>query len=271
LGRVSDPDGVMQLWYRHNGSAPRLLNRGPNNSRLELAGDFVAELDRTQLTPGANNVELVAVDRFGHRTSHQVVVTNLAGPNPGLPDTVDWSTVESVNEAGQVVDGLWTIAAGTVRTVEPGYDRLIALGGYDWPDGYEVTVPVTVHSASGGAGMLIGWDGHTGTAQPRGGHPYGVLAWYRLNRLELVNTSAVMVTSVVKPLPLDVVYQYKLRAEPNGSGSSVYSFKVWQDGTPEPLTWDLTTTLPSRAGSVVLVANDVDASFGTVSTVPLGP
>lgn len=270
LGRASDPDGVAQLWYSLNNSAPRPLNIGPDQARLRAAGDFVAEPDRAELLPGTNTVALTLLDRLGRRTTRTVTLNNVNGAAPTLPHTVDWGDADSISDWGQAIDGPWQIIGDTVRILEPGYDRLIGIGSTEWPAGYEVTVPVTVHSPySEGAGILVGWSGHTGNQQPRIGHPYGALAWFRDNRLELVDTNAVSVITKAAVLPLDVPYNYKLRAEPQGNGNSLYSFKVWPVGSPEPAAWDLSTTLPSRAGSTLLLANSVDASFGTVVVNPL--
>ena len=271
-GTVTDPDGVGQLWYSVNGSPARLLSVGPNTTRLVGTGDFVAELDRAELAPGPNQVVLSAFDRLGNFTTRTITVNNLAGPVPALPDTVDWSTVGAVHDVAQVVDGRWEIQDGRLRTTQVGYDRLVGVGAMEWPDGYEVRAQVTIHSAtSGGVGLLTGWTGHSGTYQPRTGHPYGALGWYRVNRLELVNTNAVAVGTKIKPLTPGVDYTFVLRAEPLGDGNSTYSFKVFQTGTPEPAEWDLTGVLPSRAGSVLLAAHHTDASFGTVTTSPLAP
>ena len=71
-------------------------------------------------------------------------------------------------------------------------------------------------------------------------------------------------------MELDTRYIFKMRVETTGQGH-VYSLKVWRDGDPEPSDWSMTRTesLSYDSGSLLLLANKVDASFGTVSIVPI--
>ena len=72
-------------------------------------------------------------------------------------------------------------------------------------------------------------------------------------------------------LQVGVEYMFKLRVESDAS-NSIYSFKVWPTSGSEPINWTLvkTESLSSdqTTGSVLLVAQFVDASFGEVAIVP---
>jgi hypothetical protein len=85
---------------------------------------------------------------------------------------IDWSSIESINDVALVVDGKWTLdqASSTVRTAEPGYDRLIAIGDVGW-EHYEVEVPVIIHDQANQdwplvnlqtlVGVILRWEGHS--------------------------------------------------------------------------------------------------------------
>jgi hypothetical protein len=54
--------------------------------------------------------------------------------------------------------------------------------------------------------------------------------------------------------------------------NSLYEFKVWQEGQPEPKDWTLSAQEGPddvQAGSLLLLAHHVDCVFGNVSIVPL--
>jgi hypothetical protein len=55
----------------------------------------------------------------------------------------------------------------------------------------------------------------------------------------------------------------------DGTGVSVYGFKIWRDGEKEPDQWDWQETQASkyanRHGGVALLAHHVDVTFGNIS------
>ena len=111
--------------------------------------------------------------------------------------SVNWASPSTLSDSVQVVDGLWATDGGGVRTIQPGYDRIIAIGDSSWTD-YEVQAQVFVHSVdntnaaydgtNGGPaiGFLFRWNGHTDQptfsppiTQPLSGYePYGAIGWY---------------------------------------------------------------------------------------------
>ena len=109
-----------------------------------------------------------------------------------VPYSTNWSAASKVNDQAQVVDGKWAVDGNTIRPVETGYDRLVAIGDVSWHD-YDVTVPFTVHglgpghnssSTSGAAliGLGLNWRGHQPKASEQPGYywyPTGAFTWYR--------------------------------------------------------------------------------------------
>jgi uncharacterized repeat protein (TIGR02543 family) len=190
LGNVSDPDGVASLVYSLNGGPVSTLSIGPDGRRLESAGDFNIDIAYTDLVNGPNQVLITATDGLGTQSTEMVTVTYSSGNVWPLPYSIDWSSAPSIQDVAQVVDGLWTLEADSVRILEPGYDRLIAIGDVSWTD-YEVMVPVTIHNmwGDGGAGILLRWNGNTdypisGWQPKTGWNPLGAIGWFRYNRLE---------------------------------------------------------------------------------------
>jgi hypothetical protein len=50
-----------------------------------------------------------------------------------------------------------------------------------------------------------------------------------------------------------------------------YSLKVWEDGQPEPTTWDVTgqeELTDPQTGSMMLITHVADVSFGNVTVTP---
>ncbi len=289
MGTVTDPDGVALLEYRVNEGALQPLTIGPDRIRLVHAGDFNIEIDQETLRAGANLVTISAMDNRGHRGEVQVTVTYTPGKTWPLPYTIDWSTTTSIQDVAQVVDGLWTIQDGQVRTVRSavGYDRLLAIGDSTWQD-YEVTVPITFHEfvhdlnegGGPGAGVLLRWRGHVAVddRQPRHGWlPIGALGWYRSYYLHMLGGAD---GNAIGEYPenlhpeLNVPYIFKLRVQSRPAQPAVYYMKVWKAGTPEPIGWPLAVAGQAGElshGSVLLVAHKADISFGNVTIVPVVP
>jgi regulation of enolase protein 1 (concanavalin A-like superfamily) len=176
-----------------------------------------------------------------------------------------------------------------VRTLETGYDRLIAIGDIGWTD-YEVLVPVTIHSvdyagtvgkASGppGVGLLMAWTGHTDdpepNQQPKAGFiPFGDIGWWRwsdANTAQLEFYGSGYWTSHTPAI--GQTYNFKMKVETRDFGDRVYSLKVWESSVTEPSQWTLVHNAGSNNldhGSFLLVAHYADVSFGNVSVSPLG-
>jgi hypothetical protein len=297
MGRVTDPDGIRSLTYRVNGGDPIRMGIGTKDCdvgvsctrRLAGNGDFNADIDVTDLDPGLNTVSFRAIDGSMNVGTINVPVWYTAGTAWPIPYTVDWNSTTDLNDAVQPIDGRWVVEGDTVRTKEIGYDRLLGIGDASWRS-YEIEVPITVRSVdfagyeapSGGPaiGFIGHWQGHSqvGIVQPEYGfrERLGALAWYRWRRqplsqrLEILDSNAVPLVQDAsgKTIATGVTYIYKMQVEEaSATRGPIYRLKVWQQGTSEPLNWDLVTSTPlgtATTGGALLVAHHVDASFGDV-------
>lgn len=287
LGNVRDPDGVKSLKFSLNGGPLRKLTIGPDTRRLSAPGDFNVEIDNAELIPGFNEVRIVATDNLDHVGDRFIQVDKATGNVWPLGYSIDWAGVSKIEDAAQVVDGLWAIEGGTIRSIAPGYDRLVAIGDVTWRN-YQVTTSVTVHSVdpagylspSNGPGVGFGvrWAGHSvwDSAQPSNGYwPLGALAWYRwktdgTEQFQLhgnyLNKKANDTTG--RRLVVGSTYMMKVRVETEADGRHHYRYKTWLSGTPEP-GWQLEIWNGNRAddpatGSLLLLAHHVNVSYGNV-------
>ena len=248
-----------------------------SNLRIGAYGDFNIELDRLALSPGGHVVSIVALDGLGNESTRHVEVDVLAGATWPLAYETEWQA--GITGTAQIVDGLWRAEGDGIRTVETGYDRAIAIGDETW-SGVDATVPITVHaigsSTHSGFGVAAGWRGHEGNAweSPRTGWPLGAMcfyysheqgAWHQLSLLRYGSGMFVQSDPRANWIELGTTYMFRLRAEPVDSAESRYSCKVWRAADPEPVTWTLSALLPRRAGSLLLVADFADVTFGRVT------
>ena len=291
LGNVSSAVPLSSLTYTINGGAPQLLETGPDNMRLALAGDFNIELDYTDLLPGANQVVITALDNAA-ASSQAVVTVNYAAAPAWTPQniTVNWGAATKVSDVAQVIDGNWTIDNGAARPVIMEFDRLLAIGDLSWRD-YTVTVPITIlamdpagfpgPSNGPGIGVMVRWQGHfwvDGDTQPRTGwRRLGALAWYRWKNnpapaegLQLLGHRGLLLGESTRTLSLGTPYIFKVSVTSNANPAkpAMYRFKVWEAAQTEPATWDFEANGVNgepRSGSIVLLAHHVDARFGNVT------
>jgi regulation of enolase protein 1 (concanavalin A-like superfamily) len=92
--------------------------------------------------------------------------------------------------------------------------------------------------------------------------------------LEIWGNDNDIIGTVSRTLTNGVTYIFKARVETVSGIGGLYSFKVWEEGQPEPPGWDLTAQeqmSDPQNGSITLISHHVDVSFGdvTVTTVPL--
>ncbi|MHA2428405.1 MAG: InlB B-repeat-containing protein [Candidatus Hermodarchaeia archaeon] len=282
LGNVSDPDGVDTLEYSLNGGPDLPLTLGPNNPRLASPGDFNIEIAVVDLNVGLNQVVIKATDDLSNVTTETVSVEYISGNVWPLPYTIDWSAQTDITDVAQIVDGLWTLEADSVRPAILGYDRLIAIGETTWTD-FEVVVPITVHATpftnTGGIGVIVRWQGHflEGSEQPRTGWTrIGAYGYYRYrdagDHLALRIDGSDPIKDFSVQLVNGTTYMLKVRVDTlPGEDGGFYSLKIWEQGDPEPVAWNLTDQDGSSDiddGSMLLVAHKIDASIGDVSATP---
>jgi uncharacterized repeat protein (TIGR02543 family) len=280
VGTVWDTDDMATLSYRLNGGPSTPLTIGPDGLRLDGKGDFNVEVDCADLNPGTNGLVITAFDILGHQTNHTVQVNYTPGTTWALPYTASFTSATAISDVAHVVDGRWSLTGEGVRIglSATGYDRYISLGDRTWSPNYEVTLPLTLHTGnlggSFGAGMAIGWQGHTGSGQPRITKPYQVSAkivGFPSNPTLILKDNDQIRAQKAVSIQAGVKYIMKMRSQAIGAGLARVAVKLWQDGTPEPEPWDLTYDFAARYGAVVLTADYAEATFGDVSVAPLPP
>jgi hypothetical protein len=283
LGNVR---GASDLDYSLNGGPflPLTIGKGGNN-RLVNSGDFNIEIYTDDLQAGDNTVEI----RANNQEPGTIVTVNYTPGNTWpLPYYIDWSTVDGFTQVVQVVDGEWNSDNSGIRVSAPGYDRLLAIGDLTWTD-FQVTVPITVHDwpveNEGGVGILARWQGHfqrDGEQPGTGWWNMGAYGYYR-HRSTAEGGSKLAILTGHYDRTLDEsgfkvnrnrAYNFKMRVQTKAPGlSGFYSFKVWEDGDSEPLGWtfEVQDAPPDETfnGSLLLVAHEVDATFGDVEVLPV--
>ncbi|GAK58823.1 fibronectin type III domain-containing protein [Candidatus Vecturithrix granuli] len=282
LGNVTDKDGVASLTYSLNGGGEQELKIGGPYKRLVNKGDFNIDLAYADLLQGINQVIITAMDTLGNQSRKTIEVEYVSGNTWILPYTIDWNQVENIQEVAQIVDGYWVLEGDSVRSVAPGYDRLIAIGDVSWKD-YEVMVTITAHNVNSsgegfppGIGILMRWDGHHEWSNERpydGWYPMGALGWYRDGQLRITGggTNLDLGSPNNFEFTFETPYTFKMRVETTPTGAR-YSLKVWPASLPEPLEWNLIGeegTEDPQNGSFLFVSHHYDASFGRVSVIPL--
>ncbi len=294
LGNASDPDGVSSLTWSLNGGPAYPLSMGWDRYRLDLPGDFNAEIPRSSLLSGLNTVLIRAVDGLGNESVELVAISYTPDVIPTLPYAVDFTSISDIQDHAQPIDGDWTLDPAGLRAVEMGYDRIVGVGDLSWTD-YELTARVTVNeieyyyerpSSAPAIGVIVRWPGHTpdGEQPARQWWPLGAYATYRW----FEGTGGVPSESKVLygdaglthgadsqgiPLQLGTPYVFKLRIETQPDGGSLYSYKMWKEIDGEPAGWDLQGLEPpgvdGASGSVLLVNHHVDATWHDVVVTPV--
>lgn len=286
IGNVTDASGVRSLSYQLNGGVLRPLTIGPDERRLQDPGDFNADIPLTDLRQGDNSVVLTATDAEGQTASVSTTVRLVDAPAPTLPYVLDWSSDRQVQDQATVVDGRWRAQDGRLKTTQLGYDRLVSIGDSAWTD-YVVEVPVTVYRVGPGTGgnsgaalvgMALRWQGHATVdgAQPAWGYyPVGAYAWTRFYSQPKIQLEAdfdrVRQSVDTDPLEFQFGAEYRMQARvtslPDGTAS--YAFKMWLASRAEPASWSVEVVAKGpAAGSIALIAHQVEASFGTVEVRP---
>jgi len=292
LGNVQSDVTISSLTYSLNGGPDQVLVIGPdagtgtgNGGRLVWPGDFNIEIDHDTLNIGPNTFVIKAVDSRGNLANKTVTANYSFGYVWPLPYTADWGTLTNIQETeniAQFVDGLWRLTPEGIRTIQTGYDRTIAIGDETWITDYEVTVPITIHTQFRGAGVAIGWQGHedSGSGSPRTEWPLQAIAWIRgphghptNNRLDIMTYGGLTGWEVIQAsTPIvtaaNVTYMLKTRSESLAGGMSRVYVKFWPQSSAEPAQWTLNADVPTRNGSVLLVAYNGDVTFGNVVITP---
>ena len=289
LGNVNDPSGIASLNYSLNNGIASPLSMGPDTLRLQSAGDFNVEINHSTLLCGNNQLVIRAADKVGNLKNETVSINYSC--NKVIPKTysINWNNVTNITDVAQITDGLWIKEANSIRPAIIGYDRMITIGNMTWDD-YEITAPFTLNaplnsaSPSGGPNFGFGmrWQGHYDSVppvQPRYvWDPLGALGVYIWNntardfQLSLIGNGMKVLDHDAsgRHLSVGVTYVFKMRAETIVS-NTLYSLKVWEQGTPEPLGWTISGYGPAtelKHGSITVTSHYADVSIGNISIKP---
>ncbi len=195
-GRINKTEQHVSLHFELNGGPEQKLHIGPDSRRLAAPGDFNVEIDANELRAGTNDLRITRILKNNARDVQHVKLDYQDQPWP-LPYTIDWSNVESIQDAIQIADGLWQLTGSGIRTVPDhiGYDRTLGIGDAGWSS-YDILASFTVNAIDSTAydspesvrpslGMILHWNGHTDTpidcGQPHCGWlPVGAMHWYTI-------------------------------------------------------------------------------------------
>jgi hypothetical protein len=176
----------------------------------------------------------------------------------------------------QVLDGEWEQTPQGLRTATVGYDRLVAIGQDTWESNFEVYATMIIHSGppNSEGGVVLGWQGHEGTANPRVEWPLQALTWLgtdmRAPHMRFTAYPGTVWEEIPRPdIGLNIPYVLHVRSEYLNETTARVAMNVWEEGTPEPEGWQMVSDLPARNGSVLLVAYKSDLTFQTVEIGPL--
>ncbi|UWQ48125.1 cadherin-like domain-containing protein [Leisingera aquaemixtae] len=271
LGDVFD-EGLVSLSYTLNGGAERSLSVGPDQRRLEKAGDFNIDIAYAELDPAAADDVVSIIARYDNGATYtQDVTIQYEGGSDWDPNySIDWSTVTNIQDAAQIVDGNWMLTGDGVRPKELGFDRFITLGDDNW-DFFEARVAVTPHDMSivGGLfGFGLWWNGHTDDSpiqwQPLRGFTPSEFLFYNQHtgtpHFEIFPNTG----DTNYALAEGTRFNFLMRVEQSGTFDRSYKMKVWEEGTAEPVDWLMDLVIgydDPVTGSFALVTHHYDIEF----------
>lgn len=292
LGKVHTRAGLESLTYTLNGGEVITLSVGEDGRRLANPGDFNIDIDTARLVAEKNKVLISAIDSLGNSATEEVMVHYETGNTWPLPYSVDWKQTENIEDMVQIVDGHWQLEADGIRTLDPYYDRVLAIGDATWRN-YEVTTTVIFHDFTpphdgpptfGVSHVAIAtrWPGHdVDDAQPHiKWHPLGATAEFRLTReldscrWRIFDGENIYVEDSIQTrnITMDKLYRMKHRVETLADSTTLFRVKLWEVDQDEPEYWDLQArekldNVPT--GSALLIAHNTDVTFGNIQAIPL--
>ena len=292
LGAVRSSQPIDSVTYQLDRGPALPLTFETSNPRLVRTGDFNVELDRRDLTDGLHRMKITAVDRDGHSTTKRIMFAMLPESSERWPKVYDirWSDVARIDDVVQVVDGHWELTKQGIRTVSPGYDRMLAIGDDSWENVevqttfwlHGVTPPSSEKNRTGVSHVAIAhrWPGHTrdGRQPSVQWHPLGATAEFRLGNLHQARWRIFDAYCCYvegrgrRHVKMEHPYRIKHRVQSTTDGTAVYRVKCWDAETAEPVKWDLTRIESKEnvpTGSSCLIAHFTDVTFGDVRVLPL--
>lgn len=292
LGQVYTENPINRVQYSLNGGEWQKLSYGPDGRRLASKGDFNIEIYRSILIEGQNIIMVSATDSLNNSVEKKVIVHYTAENTWPLPYEVHWDKVNELQKAVTITDGLWKQVKGGIRTVEPYYDRVIAIGDSTWKN-FEITTTVIFHDfipplpgpptfGVSHAALASRWLGHApDNNQPHiKWYPLGVTCEFQLSsnldscRWRILGGWQISKedTTKARKIILGEKYWMKHRVYNLPGGNTCYCAKLWPYGETEPDKWDL-VAMEGRDdvqyGSALLIAHNTNVTFGDVKVISL--
>ena len=292
LGNVKAVHGIQTLYYSLNEEDTIKLSWGQDKHRLSNNGDFNIDINIELAEVGDNSVEVSVIDSAGHHYFERMTFDLISGSSWPLPYSVNWSEVSNIQDAVQVVDGNWELTSEGIRTKDPWYDRVIAIGDSAWRN-YELTTTVIFHGYTSPvkeppnygvshAALASRWPGHDlDHYQPhRKWYPLGATCEFQLKddldscRWRILGGQRIKMEDDTQlfAIQLGNKYYLKSRVDMIDKDSTRYSVKIWSFKEPEPEDWDLTTIEGPgdiQSGSALIIAHNTDVTFGNIYVNPV--
>ncbi|MDF9796773.1 hypothetical protein OKW21_002036 [Catalinimonas alkaloidigena] len=256
-------------------------------------GDFNLDIPIDSLLEGKNYVTVFVQDSLGNEVSLDLSLYLHPKQAWPLPYHIHWDSVEHLQEAVQIVDGKWKLTKAGLRTEEPYYDRVIAIGDDSWQD-YEVSTSVIFHDFSprqkgpptfgvSHAAIATRWPGHDlDEHQPHvKWYPLGATSEFRLTtqldscRWRIFDGENLYAEDScgLRSIQLNTKYRMKHQVKNLNDSTTRYSVKLWEAQRPEPSHWDFVAREVAddnlQSGSALLIAHNTDLTFGDIEVIAI--
>jgi hypothetical protein len=292
LGNVQSDHGIRDLYYTLNGADTVTLSWGQDNHRLANIGDFNIDIHFKAVNTGRNKLCVTVLDSADQLFSKEMTFDFNEKNSWPLPYTINWSKIENIQDAVQVVDGHWEITPQGIRTMDPWYDRVLAIGDSSWKN-YDVVTSVIFHGYTSPVkgppnygvshvALASRWPGHDWDEhQPhQKWYPLGATCEFQLKdnldscRWRILGDRNIKTEDTHQHFAIQLGEWYKLksRVESVTENMTRYRVKIWSAKDPEPAGWQLTgiegrDDLPY--GSALIIAHNTDVTFGNVMINPV--
>jgi hypothetical protein len=289
LGHIDDCEHIDSAVFSLNGSPERPLTLGCDLHRLARAGDFNIELSWEEVALGANELTVSAHSKTGESLRNTVQITVAEECVWPLPYAVDFSQIDDLQDAVQIVDGLWQLHKDGVRTMVPYYDRVLSMGDSSWSN-YETTIRLTLHGFTPSEpgpptydvthfGVAMRWRGHhsDGLQPSRQWYPLGAQGELLIKEDRRTCQWRILFDHFVagkepryavghNELAFEKPFFVKTQVATLADGRSRYRFKQWREDLPEPIAWDVEGYEEDdyTSGALCLVPHNSDVTIHEV-------
>jgi len=292
VGNVESEHGIQSLFYQLNEGDSVELTWGQDRHRLANPGDFNIDIHYSQVNSETNSLRTTVVDSSGHSRSRVMHLSFIEGKSWPLPYEIYWEKVNDIQEVAQVVDGHWQLTPDGIRTLDPWYDRIIAIGDSTWKEyeiitsvifhGYTPPVPGPPNYGVSHAALAMRWPGHDmDKNQPHvKWYPLGATCEFQLKnnldscRWRILGDQHVKTEDTYQHFSIVLGKKYHLKSQVENIEKNLtrYRVKIWPADDPEPERWQLTAVEGAKdipSGSALLIAHNTDVTFGNVHIRPL--